>query len=114
MIKQDRGIPFSVTASGTATAIATQAAATSTIWYITDISASTNAVNANISAGSIVVFGGSTVVTPLWVDYMGTNASYTRTFSQPLTGTLGAAIKVQAYGSSITFVNVAGFGISAA
>lgn len=101
-----RGSPFSVTASGTAVATATQAAVTGVTFYVTDIGISTQSTVATI--GTFAVIAGASTV--LWQGIFGTSTviPYEKSFSTPLSGGLGNAVKITANGTASTFVNMSG------
>lgn len=110
MAIQDRGKRFSVTATGTSTAFATQAGATNVIYFVTDISGST------VSAGTISVLGGATGTTVLWADIItgsGSSYGYIKTFSEPLSGFPGGLVQVQLGGTITAYANISGFSINA-
>ena len=103
---QEFGTPFVETDSGTAQAVATHAASSGKKFFITDISGSTDK-----GGCEIVVSNGGTII---WQDRMsntGTQfAVYSRTFSTPLSGTVGNSVVVTV-GSATTmcYANMAGY-----
>lgn len=97
--KLQHGEPFSATATGTTSAVATKAGVTGSTYYITDISASSDK-----SGAIILVKQGTTVI---WQDIV--NAGhYTRTFSAPLKGAKSALVSVTIDGTAAAKANIAG------
>lgn len=94
---QNHAPGFSVTASGTAVAIATQAGTTGQICFVTDISGSSTG-----TMGTWTVMAGSNI---LWEGSGAVNYQ----FSNPLAGTSGASIVVTVNGTTATFANVGGY-----
>lgn len=108
MNKQDRGVPFSVTASGTTTAVATKAAGTNVIYFVTDISAT-----ASSAMGTwVLTAGASTGISNAATLWQGTGA-VNISFSEPLAGFKGGSVYLTANGTTATYANISGFGITA-
>lgn len=106
--KHARGTQFSVTASGGASSVATQAAVAGVKYYITDIAGSTDK-----ATGLLLVKQG---VTTIWQIQLGTNtatswSSFQQSFQQPLEGAVGALVSVTVDGTSISNANIAGFSL---
>jgi hypothetical protein len=105
--KAQYGDPFSVTATHASSAVASKAAATGKIHYITDISGSSD------KAGStLLVKDGTTVI---WqVQLLQTAAgisTYGHTFGTPLKATSGNLVSVTVDGTAYCSANIAGFTI---
>ncbi len=97
MIKQDRGIPFSATASGTSIAVATVSGTTGAYYFVTDISGTSSG-----TAGTWTLVGGSTI---LWQG--AGNVNYL--FSEPLLVGKGNSVIFTMNGTTTTYANITGF-----
>jgi hypothetical protein len=100
MIKNDHGIPFSATATGSTSAAASKTGVASTTIYITDISGSSDK-----SGALILVKDGSTVI---WQDIVGAG-NYKMNFITPIKITTGATASVNVDGTSLSNANLSGF-----
>ena len=100
MIK-DYGKRFYVTATGTTSATATKAATSGVVYYITDISASSD------KAGAVISVKDGT--TKIWEAI--TNTSYNHSFATPLAGTKGALVSITIDGTAACKANIAGISI---
>lgn len=100
-IKQDRGTPYSQTATNSTSAVCTQTGVAGQTIYVTDISGSSDK-----AGGLILVKDGSTVI---WQDRVSNTTPYQHTFSEPLTVSLGGTLTVTVDGTAIANSNVAGF-----
>lgn len=101
---QDYGQRFSVTATGTTSATATQAASSGHSHYITDISASSD------TAGSIITVKQGT--TTIWEAIIDANTTYHHSFVTPLKGAEGALVSITVSGgTSVVKANIAGYTI---
>lgn len=113
---QLKGKPWSETASGTASAVATHAAETGKIHYITEVSGSGDlASGAEVNDLTLLVKDGTTII---WQDAIpiltsGTaTGTYHKVFSTPLAGSSGAAVSVTVGTcNAVSFANIAGFTI---
>lgn len=103
--KQNFGTPYSVAATGTTSAVATQSGITSKVQYITDIAGSSD------KAGSLLTVKQGT--TTIWEVQLATTAagnnSFQQSFQNPLTGVPGGAVSVTVDGTSICKANISGF-----
>lgn len=97
---QENGLPYSQTASGTTSAVATQTGTVGKKSYITDISASSD------KAGSIILVKDGTTV--IWQDIVGAG-NYRHQFSEFLRGSDGADVSVTIDGTSVCKANLAGY-----
>ena len=97
--------PYQQTATGTTSAVATQAAVTGQTFYVTDISGSSDK-----AAAKILVKDGATVI---WQDQIQVSAAgasyYEHTFGTPLKCTSGNSASVTVDGTSVSNANLAGF-----
>lgn len=107
--KQQRGTPFSVTATHATAASASLAGVADTTHYITDISVSTD------KAGALMlVKQGTTVIWRIQLAATAAgNLAFTHTFSSPLKGASGALVSVETDSTSIGNANIAGFSLTA-
>ena len=107
--KQERGNPFSVTATHATAAVASKAAAASTKYFITDIAVSSD------KAGAICLVKQGT--TTLWQMQVGTTAAglqtYAHVFSTPLEAAVNALVSVEIDGTSACKANISGFSLAA-
>lgn len=97
--KLQHGEVFSVTASGTTSAVATKAAVVGKTYYITDISGSSDK-----SGALILVKQG---ITTIWQNIIDAD-SYHHTFAAPLKAASGALVSVTVDGTSASKANIAG------
>lgn len=102
---QLRGQPFSMTATGSTLASATQTAVASRTHYVTDVTFSTD------KAGAIaLVKDGATTIWQTQVGDIGSDTSHYETvFSTPLAGTPGNALNIQIDGTSVCKANASGY-----
>jgi hypothetical protein len=104
---QQRGDPFSVTATGSTSAVATKAAVTGKTYYITDIAGSSD------KAGSLLLVKQGT--TTIWQIQLATTAAginaWQQSFTQPLVGASGALVSVTVDGTSVCDANISGFSL---
>lgn len=102
------GTPFSQTATHATSAVATQTGVASTVYFITDISGSSD------KAGSKILIKDGT--TTIWQDNIlvsaAGNCSYHHTFSSPLRVTVGASCSATVDGTSICNANIGGYSIT--
>ena len=107
--KQDRGTPFSKTATGSTSAVASQTGVANTQYYITDIAASTDKAGA-----LLLVKDGTTVIWQLQIatTAAGINAIQ-ESFTMPLPCTIGNLASVTVDGTAVCNANIAGFSIQA-
>ncbi len=105
MAQIEFGTPFSQTAAGTTSAIATQAAVAGTTYYITDIAGSSD------KAGSLLIVKDGTTV--IWEVQLATASvpSFHETFKTPLRATSGNAVSVTIDGTSACYANIGGYAI---
>lgn len=99
-IKQQHGTPFNATATHATSAVASVAAVTGKVHYITDIAVSSD------KAGAILLVKQGT--TTIWQMQVGAGAlSYQ--FSSPLTAATSALVSAEIDGTSACKANIAGF-----
>lgn len=98
--KSQHGTPFSVTTSGTTSAVASQAGVTGSINYVTDIAASSD------KAGAILTVKQGT--TTIWEVQIGATA-FQEKLETPLISAIGALVSVTVDGTSLCKANIAGF-----
>jgi len=103
-IKQDRGVPFSATATHATAAVATKAAAVNTKHFITDIAVSSD------KAGAILLVKQGT--TTIWEQIVGASF-HSHSFEQPLEGAVGAQVSVEIDGTAACKANLSGFSLPA-
>lgn len=99
----DAGAVFAQTATGTTSAVATQAAnanGTSKI-YITDISGSSD-----LAGATIIVKAGSTTI---WQDRVSNTGAYVMNLTTPLVVPAGQAATITVTGTSLSNANFAGY-----
>jgi len=105
--KQDRGNPFSATATHGTLASASIAGVAGMKYFITDISASTD------KAGALLLVKQGTTV--IWRSQVASTAAgynaYEHIFSQPLEGAIGALVSVEIDGTAVCHANIAGFSL---
>ena len=102
--KLQHGQAFSVTATGTTAATATQAAVVGKTYYITDIMCSSDKNDANV-----LVKQGTTVIWQATLDTVATgNNTISHSFQTPLVGVEGALVSVTIDGTSSADANIAG------
>ncbi len=102
MAGKDYGTPFSETATHATAAVASHTGATGKTFYVTDIAVSSD------KAGSIcLVKQGTTTIFQLQVGA----TSFSKIFSQPLKGALGALVSVEIDGTSACKANISGYEI---
>lgn len=103
--KQERGTPWSVTATGSTSAVATKAAVTGGTHYITDIAGSSD------KAGSLLLVKQGTTI--IWQVQLATSAAGINAFQQsfvvPLAAVQGALVSVTVDGTTVCDANIAGF-----
>lgn len=104
-ITNTKGAPVSATATHATSAVATIAAVTGAINYITDISGSSD------KAGSLLlVKQGTTVV---WQVQLATTAAginaFTHHFASPIPSASGASVSVTVDGTAACYANIAGY-----
>lgn len=102
--KQNYGQPFSVTASGTSVAIATQSGTTGTICYATDIAASSTGT----TSGTWAVLAGATSTNATTILWQGAGVVNYQ-FSEPLASFLGGSLYMTSNGTTFTYINLSGF-----
>jgi hypothetical protein len=103
-MKNFYGTPYSATATGSTSAVATQNGVALQTIYVTDISGSSDKVGSKI-----LVKDGSTVI---WQDFVGSNtsvAAYNRVFTTPLKATIANTITVTVDGTATCNANLSGF-----
>lgn len=98
--KAQYGTPFSETATHATAAVATHAAATGKIYYITNVS-----VSSDKSGAILLVKQGTTTI---WQLQVGASA-HSVNFPIPLTGASGALVSAEIDGTSNCRANIAGF-----
>jgi hypothetical protein len=98
---QEFGIPFSKSAQGSTSTVATETPAANQAGFITDISGSSDKAGA-----TIIVQSASTV---LWEEIIGNTAPYQHHFETPIGGVLGQALTVTVTGTSASNANMAGY-----
>lgn len=98
---QEFGTPFSQTATHATSAVATQSGVTGKKSFITDISGSSDK-----SGALILVKDGSTTI---WQDRITNAVAFTRTFSEPISGSVGADVSVTVDGTAMANANMAGY-----
>ena len=97
--------PFSVTATGTASATATKAAVTGKTYYVTDIMCSSDK-----DAANVLVKQGTTTLWQATLDTAATgNNTISHSFQSPLAGVKGALVSVTIDGTASADANIAGF-----
>ncbi len=102
--KLQHGTPFGVTATGTTSATATQAAVAGKTYYITDIMCSSDKDSANV-----LVKQGTTTIWQATLDTVATgNNTISHSFQTPLKGAKGALVSVTIDGTSSADANIAG------
>lgn len=103
--RQERGTPFSVTATGSTSAVASKAGVVGATQYITDIAGSSD------KAGALLLVKQGT--TTIWQVQLATTAAginaFQQTFSQPLSSAVGALVSVTVDGTAVCDANIAGF-----
>lgn len=100
-MRQSAGKPFQAYTTHATSAVATKAAATGKIHYITDISGSSD------KAGALVLVKDGTTI--IWAAIIAANTSYNHSFSTSLIGTSGALVSVTVDGTAAAKANIAGF-----
>lgn len=105
--RQERGTPWSVTATNATSAVASKAGVTGSTHYITDIAGSTDK-----AGGLLLVKQGTTTI---WQVQLATTAAGINTFEQsfqvPLAGVSGGLVSVTVDGTAACYANIAGFTI---
>lgn len=105
--KQQRGTPFTATATNATSAVASKTGVAGIVYYITDIAGSSD------KAGSLLlVKDGTTVV---WQVQLATTAAGINAFHEqlktPILCTSGAAASVTVDGTAACYANIAGYAI---
>ena len=107
MIRQERGLLITATATHATAAVASVTGVAGLKYYVTDISASSD------KAGALLLVKQGTTV--IWRSQVATTAagdnSYEHTFSQPLEGAVGALVSVEIDGTAVAHANIAGFSL---
>ncbi len=105
--KQQRGTPFSQTATHATSAVASQAGATGVQYFITDIAASTDK-----AGGILLVKDGTTVIFQLQIatTAAGINA-FEKSFKTPLACTVGNLASVTIDGTAACKANISGYAL---
>lgn len=105
---QLRGQSFSVTASGTTSASANISMVTGTVYYITDITSSTD-----LAGGTAVLYAGATVGsgTSYWTVRVGSTDTYEENFQTPLKIASGGTISFLVNGTAYSSANISGYSI---
>lgn len=104
-IKGNRGTWFSVTATGTSSATATNAAVENKTHYITDIMCSSDK-----DAANVLVKQGTTTLWQATLDTAATgNNTISHSFQTPLVGVSNGLVSVTIDGTSSADANIAGF-----
>lgn len=101
MIKQDRGTPFNVVASGTSVVSATVSGASTQTVYVTDFS-----VSSDIAFGTMTIMSSGTII---FIARITNNQPFDSDFVQPLRGTQGTSVIIATTGTSLCYVNMSGF-----
>lgn len=99
--KQQFGTPFTVSATGTTSATATQAGIAGKTMYITDFSASSDL------AGAIFTLKQGT--TTVWEGILPANTTWGQGFEQPIPGVSGGLVSITVNGTSVSKANISGF-----
>jgi hypothetical protein len=97
-----RGTPWSQTANGSLTTVATQTGVANQTIYITDVTASSDQGTA-----VLVIKAGSTII---WQDRIGNTSAYEHAFVTPLPGINGTQTTATVSGtaSNNSYINIAG------
>ena len=99
--KQLNGEPFQAYTTHATEAVASKAAASGKVHYITDISSSSD------KAGALVLVKDGTTI--IWAAIIAANTSYNHSFVNPLKGTSGNLVSVTVDGTAACKANIAGF-----
>ncbi len=100
-IKQSRGTPWKQTASGAASAVATQVGVANQTIYLTDLSGSSDKAGATITVKS----GVSTVI---YNNRIGNTNAFSVQFSEPL-NVASFSLSATVTGTNVANVNMSGF-----
>lgn len=103
--KQSYAPPFSVTISGTAIAIATQAGTTAAIYYVTNIAGSSSG-----TAGTWTLIAGASGANGTTTLWQGSGAVGYQ-LSEPLSGFPGGSVIFTMNGTTTTYANITGFSL---
>ncbi len=99
-MKNNFGTPFSATATGTTSAVATITGVAAQTIYLTDVSGSSDLAGSTITIAS----GGTTI----WKDIVGAG-SYKMNYITPIKVATGASATITLTGTSVCYANVSGF-----
>lgn len=105
MIKNDRGVPFNVTATAAGNATATQTGVANQTIYVTDISGSSDKAGATVQVkdGTTVIWQTQIMQTAAGSSWYGFN------FLTPLKLTIGNSLNVVTTGTGYADANASGF-----
>ena len=98
---QMRGTPFSATATGGASTVATQSAVAGRTFYVTDIAGSSDLIGATLQ-----VKDGTTVI---WQITFPAAGSFQQTFTQPLRCTVGNLTSTTVTATTVANANIGGY-----